>query len=172
MNENEEQNKPVSQTAEAEKVLGEKEGLLSLGKFKDVNALLNAYNSLEAEFTKRSQRLKELEGKINLDKANQSLIGVNDGTSKENVTDFTQATTETAPNVSLGEDENNLSKTQEEIASQNKDEILKEYLKEVLSNKQKAVIMDGVGVGVKAPTDKPKSITEAGNLVKAMFLSK
>ena len=32
-----------------------------LGKFKDVKALLNAYNSLEAEFTRRSQRLKELE---------------------------------------------------------------------------------------------------------------
>lgn len=33
----------------------------SLGKFKNNEALLNAYNSLEAEFTKRSQRLKELE---------------------------------------------------------------------------------------------------------------
>ena len=28
-----------------------------LGKFKSVDALLNAYNSLEAEFTRRSQRL-------------------------------------------------------------------------------------------------------------------
>ena len=34
---------------------------VDLGKFKDVNALLNAYNSLEAEFTRRSQRLRELE---------------------------------------------------------------------------------------------------------------
>ena len=32
-----------------------------LGKFKDVNALANAYSALEAEFTRRSQRLKELE---------------------------------------------------------------------------------------------------------------
>ena len=31
---------------------------VDLGKFKDVNALLNAYNSLEAEFTRRSQRLR------------------------------------------------------------------------------------------------------------------
>ncbi len=31
------------------------------GKFESVDALLNAYKSLEAEFTRRSQRLKELE---------------------------------------------------------------------------------------------------------------
>ena len=34
------------------------------GKFKDAGALLQAYNSLEAEFTRRSQRLRELEGKL------------------------------------------------------------------------------------------------------------
>ena len=34
-----------------------------LGKFKSVDALLQAYNSLEAEFTRRSQRLRELEGR-------------------------------------------------------------------------------------------------------------
>ena len=34
-----------------------------LGKFKDVDALARAYSALEAEFTRRSQRLKELEKK-------------------------------------------------------------------------------------------------------------
>ena len=34
-----------------------------LGKFKDVDALARAYGALEAEFTRRSQRLKELEKK-------------------------------------------------------------------------------------------------------------
>lgn len=33
----------------------------SVGKFADAEALLKAYNELESEFTKRSQRLKELE---------------------------------------------------------------------------------------------------------------
>ena len=33
-------------------------------KFKDVNALARAYGALEAEFTRRSQRLKELERKM------------------------------------------------------------------------------------------------------------
>lgn len=45
-------------------VLGE--GILPslLKKFKDVESLCKAYNSLESEFTKRCQRIKELEGEI------------------------------------------------------------------------------------------------------------
>ena len=57
-----EQIEATAQPAEAEKNLGEEKAEISLGKFKDVNALLQAYNSLQAEFTKRCQRLKELEG--------------------------------------------------------------------------------------------------------------
>ena len=34
------------------------------GKFASADALLQAYNSLEAEFTRRSQRLRELEGRL------------------------------------------------------------------------------------------------------------
>ncbi len=36
-------------------------GSAGLGKFKSVDALLQAYESLQAEFTRRSQRLKKLE---------------------------------------------------------------------------------------------------------------
>lgn len=39
---------------------------LSVGKFADVDSLLNAYNRLESEFTKRSQRLRELEREVEL----------------------------------------------------------------------------------------------------------
>ena len=35
-----------------------------LGKFKSVDALVSAYSELEAEFTRRSQRLKALEEKL------------------------------------------------------------------------------------------------------------
>ena len=38
--------------------LGSKE---DFGKFKDAESLLKAYNNLEAEFTKKSQRLAEIE---------------------------------------------------------------------------------------------------------------
>lgn len=54
----------TSHTAEAEKVEGE-EGRASYGKFKSAEALLSAYNSLQAEFTKRCQRIKELEAGAN-----------------------------------------------------------------------------------------------------------
>lgn len=47
----------TAETAEAEV----KEAATELGKFKDVKALMEAYTALEAEFTRRSQRLKELE---------------------------------------------------------------------------------------------------------------
>lgn len=40
------------------------EVLAVLGKFKDVDALAKAYGSLQAEFTRRSQRLKELEREV------------------------------------------------------------------------------------------------------------
>lgn len=43
--------------AEAE----EKRGLALLGKFRSADALAEAYSALEAEFTRRSQRLRELE---------------------------------------------------------------------------------------------------------------
>ena len=45
--------------AEAEK---SEEKAPDLGKFKSAQALMEAYLALEAEFTRRSQRLKELEG--------------------------------------------------------------------------------------------------------------
>ncbi len=42
-----------------------KEGALAvLGKFKDVDALARAYGALEAEFTRRSQRLRDLEKEV------------------------------------------------------------------------------------------------------------
>ncbi len=47
----------TADTAEAEK----ENAAAGLGKFKDVQALMDAYQALEAEFTRRSQRLKELE---------------------------------------------------------------------------------------------------------------
>ena len=65
----------VSQTAEAEGIMGE-EGKASFGKFKSAEALLSAYNSLQAEFTKRCQRIKELESVAN----KESSLAVKDET--------------------------------------------------------------------------------------------
>ena len=55
----------------------------SIGKFKNTESLLNAYNSLQAEFTRKCQRLSELETKAQSTtedvedyiKNNQNLVG-------------------------------------------------------------------------------------------------
>lgn len=59
-----EQTLSSAQPATAEEKEGANNEQVSLGKFKDVGALLNAYNSLQSEFTKRCQKIKELESKI------------------------------------------------------------------------------------------------------------
>ena len=51
----------TEQTAQPAAAETGEQGATVLGKFKSVNALLEAYSALEAEFTRRSQRLKELE---------------------------------------------------------------------------------------------------------------
>lgn len=65
-----EQTEITAQGVETQKTEGATEEI-SLGKFKDVKSLLSAYNSLEAEFTKRCQRIKELEGGAVADKAEE-----------------------------------------------------------------------------------------------------
>lgn len=52
----------ISRTGHAAEA-GEKTGPSVLGKFKSADALAEAYSALQAEFTRRSQRLKELERK-------------------------------------------------------------------------------------------------------------
>ena len=46
-----------------------------LGKFKDVDALVRAYSALQSEFTRRSQRLKELEKQSENSKADKAISG-------------------------------------------------------------------------------------------------
>lgn len=140
---NEQNGEQIAQSAHteaSEKITGASDNTVSLGKFKDVNALLDAYNSLQSEFTKRCQRLKELEGKLQVDKAD-------------------------APT-----EEENVGKTQNAVVSEeDKNEILKDYVKSVMGLKQSAVIFTGAGIGVKTPADKPKSISEAGMLAKEIL---
>jgi hypothetical protein len=58
-----------AQTAGAEVIDGATE---NLGKFKDVKSLLNAYNALQSEFTRRCQKVKELERENSQIKKEQS----------------------------------------------------------------------------------------------------
>ena len=131
----EEVEKEVTETKEqtVQKELDKQE--VSLGRFKDINALLSAYNSLQAEFTKRCQRIKELESANAVDKENNP-----------------------QPTLVKQEEDEKIDTTLKE------EEILKEYLKNLVNSKQKAVVLDGVGVGIKTPVTKPKTISEAGQL--------
>ena len=123
--------------------LGAKESSVSYGKFKDATALLNAYNSLEAEFTKRCQRVKELESALQ-------------SAEKEKTPTESQANTDTEKGITLKE----------------KERILKEYLKSVLQSQPKSIVLDSVGVGVKTMVEKPKTISEAGQLAKDILTKK
>lgn len=53
----------TAHTAEADNDKGASGEAVSYGKFKNAESLLSAYNALQAEFTRRCQRLKELEEK-------------------------------------------------------------------------------------------------------------
>ena len=114
---------------------------VSLGKFKDVNALLNAYNSLQSEFTKRCQRIKELEA------------------------EKSAAVDKSIPTEKSDETENRVSG----ITEEDKENFLKGYLKEIMGARSKAIVMDGFGAGVKTPVNKPRTVEEAGVLAKEML---
>ena len=119
---------------EVDNHLGEDIGESSFGKFKDASSLLKAYNSLQSEFTKRCQRIKELESKQVSEKHDNEIKDQPKG-----------------------------------ITDKEKEEVLKDYLKEVLNSKSKAIVLDGAGIGLSVPPQKPKTVQEAGILAKELF---
>ncbi len=131
----------VQQTGDEQPEIKEQEkSEVSLGKFKDVNALLSAYNSLQSEFTKRCQKIKELEGALStVDKQSPTENG-----EKETI--------KTA-----------------DITQPIKEEILKEYLQSLLGKRNGAIVLDGTGVGIKTQPERPKTISQAGELAKEIL---
>lgn len=135
-----ENEKVTADTAAAERDLAAPE----LGKFKDVKTLYKAYSELEAEFTRRSQRLRELEN------GNKERIKPDEE--------------KPAPSPS-DEDIINAVKQNARV----RDAVIGEYLKEVA--KSKSVPLAVSGGGVAAPRILPKSVKEAGKLAQE-FLNK
>lgn len=131
LNENE---RETADAAEAEKDIA----ATDLGKFKDVKTLLKAYSDLEAEFTRRSQRLKQLE--------------------QENKT-------ATSPD---GEGESSSQKNEERIKealgdNAVRDAVISDYLKNLA---QKSVPLAACGEAVAAPRNTPKTVKQAGKLAQ------
>lgn len=108
-----------------------------LKKFKDIQTLIKAYTDLEAEFTRRSQRLKELE--------------------KENKALSTPDEAKSLPSPSEQE-LLNLAKSNGKV----REEIISEYLKSI-ENKKSIPFLLG-GISVTTPKNSPKSVKEAGKL--------
>ena len=127
----------TAETAGAEK----SEAAAGLGKFKSVDALMAAYTSLEAEFTRRSQRLRELE----------------EGNKAQSVPQTG------APSQSSETDGEELIKRA--LADESvKKAVVEDYLKTVTANKGIPLIVGGVSTP--APKSTPKSVKEAGALAE------
>ena len=67
----------ITPTGQDQKMAAPEKVSTDLGKFRNVDALLRAYEALESEFTRRSQRLKELEREA--DNSSASAEGERDG---------------------------------------------------------------------------------------------
>ncbi|MDE6442550.1 MAG: hypothetical protein K2L12_07375 [Clostridia bacterium] len=115
-----------------------------LGKFKDVGTLIKAYSELEAEFTRRSQRLKELEK----------------GNKTEPLPDGDKALS------SKSDDELVKSALSNEKV---RDAVIGEYLKSLQSQAGAPVTVGGGGVS--APRNVPKTVKEAGRLAREFLRS-
>lgn len=138
-----EQTEVLTQSAGAEKEMGDKKTEVSFGKFKDAESLLGAYNALEAEFTRRSQRLRELEGRLASDKAK-------------------------APEQGGGErKEKSDEKAQAQIVQKPKDDFSNG--EKVVEIPPVPVKVMGGGAPVAMPPRRPKTIAEAGELARNFF---
>lgn len=130
---------PTAETASAEI---KKNAATDLGKFKSVDALLCAYRELEAEFTRRSQRLKELEG------GNKACL---DGGEPSRA----QVVPEVEPSFDAV------------VADDVRRAVIEDYLKTVSEGKSIPLIVGGVSTP--APKNTPKTVKEAGALVRGFL---
>lgn len=131
-------------------------GLLA-GKFKSVDALLHAYGELEAEFTRRSQRIKALEEKLQ----------GHENAAKE----VAPAPEKTADDAALP---SQAAHGQEELlrAVLADEEVKTRVACDYLRSLRGAPLMGFTGSSVVAPVKKPTTIAEAGNLALGYLKSK
>ena len=122
-----------------------------LGKFKSVDALMNAYLSLEAEFTRRSQRLRELEEES---KAQKPQSTENGNAGEEAPSPITENTDGRLLEAALAD-------------SGVREAVIGEYLKTVASNRSIPLIVGGVSSP--APKAMPKTVREAGALAESFL---
>lgn len=146
----------TADTAQAE----ESTAAAGLGKFKSVDALMSAYLSLEAEFTRRSQRLKELEEESKAHTLPQPADGNADDV---HGTEIAENAVSAAPSLSAEDTRGKL--LEAALADSGvREAVIGEYLKTVASNKSIPLIVGGVSSP--APKTQPKTVREAGALAE------
>lgn len=169
----------------------------SFGKFKDAESLLKAYNNLEAEFTKKSQKLASLENENNKmqeqqEKESQLNKRVEEFVTKfEIAKPFSSALKESLTNqedASLAEETMRLIannyKSAEEFARDGeflnnyiysnqeiKDNIVKEYISNITQNSPIKVNNSRSSISL-TPPKQPTTIQEAGKLAKSIIKQK
>ena len=150
MKDNRTVNEPdTTETAEAE---GER-AVTDLGKFKDVKALLEAYQALEAEFTRRSQKLKEFEAS----KEQEATVQCTNAQAPS--TEATACKEGGAEGVTLSE-----------MSEQMKNAVIEEYLNGVFSKRGVPFVTGGGPVTAAKRT--PQTMREAGALAGRLFNKK
>ena len=154
MTDNQTQKRNMPDTADTATAEGNK-AAADLGKFKDVQALMDAYTALEAELTRRSQRLRELE---NATKEPAAPV------TAENAGALPQAQTENAEGAAAG------AEAQPQISDEMRNAIIEEYLSGVLSRRSVPFVTGGSVVAAERRT--PKNLREAGALAKNYFDNK
>ncbi len=136
-------------TAEQSSAAQEQQPQENLGKFKSVDALMRAYGELEAEFTRRSQRLKALE-----EQSKERKEPENGKTEPPSVQEQSGVT---------GDELYRAVMENEGVRAR----VLSDYLQSLRG----VPLLSRTGMGVTAPADRPKSFAEAGDLALGYFKS-
>lgn len=165
--------KNAAQGADARRETG---AAANLGKFKSVDALLNAYNSLEAEFTRRSQALRELEERERAAKAAREEVKNGSGERaghSASPAPFKQGGTEPprgADTVSDGELAEKIKKIAEEYFAARETQMRQAAAtRESAQGEFAPIILAEGGSFSAAPAPRVRSFEEAGKLAADLF---
>ena len=165
--------KNAAQGADARRETG---AAANLGKFKSVDALLNAYNSLEAEFTRRSQALRELEERERAAKAAREKEETGSGERAEysdSPAPLQQGGTEPprgADTVSDGELAEKIKRIAEEYFAARETEMRQSAATRESARQEPAPTMLAEGGSFSAaPAPRVRSFEEAGKLAADLF---
>lgn len=165
---------------------------MEFGKFKDAESLIKAYNNLEAEFTKKSQKLAMLENEVNAEKEQQTRQAELDRQVEDFVTKFEAVKPfSSALKTSLQQENTSIEEQAVKILSNNyktpeqyvrdseflnnyifsnkeiKDKIIKDYLSNITQNSPIKIDKSGSSISL-TPPKQPTTIQEAGKLAKTI----